>query len=129
LAQHQSDDDGASLWKNTSFRRRVREIEIASMALHWTEQRLVYSLPVGQNIGDATASLMKLAWSETSQKVTELALDAIGPYGAVQQNDESPVGGEAAATPLARYLTERVNTIAGGSSEIQRNIIARFLGV
>ena len=38
---------------------------------------------------------------------------------------EEPIGPDYARTPVARYLNGRAATIFGGSSEIQRNILAR----
>jgi len=38
-----------------------------------------------------------------------------------------PVGPEAAITLVPMYLSNRMKTIAGGSAEIQRNIIAKAI--
>jgi acyl-CoA dehydrogenase len=40
--------------------------------------------------------------------------------------NESPVGPAYGATIAARYLNTRASTIYGGSSEVQRNILARL---
>ena len=68
-------------------------------------------------------SMLKLAWSDLGKRVLRLALDVIGP-AALDQSD--PVGGKWAK----RYLTAFSYSIGGGTSEIQRNIIAeRVLGL
>ena len=38
-----------------------------------------------------------------------------------------PVGPDYAAIPTAQYLNARASTIFGGSSEVQRNILARVV--
>jgi alkylation response protein AidB-like acyl-CoA dehydrogenase len=58
--------------------------------------------------------------------VFELGMELLGGYGAVV-DDKSPVDG--GRFPHGFFLSF-ANTIAGGSSEIQRNIIAqRVLGL
>jgi acyl-CoA dehydrogenase len=77
--------------------------------------------------------MLKLKGTETMQSVTELALEAIGFYAQPDQRaalgegaNESPIGPDFAATVGARYLNTRAATIYGGSSEVQRNILARL---
>jgi len=68
-------------------------------------------------------SMLKLAWSDLGKRVLRLALDVIGP-AALDQSD--PTGGKW----VKRYLTAFSYSIGGGTSEIQRNIIAeRVLGL
>ena len=71
---------------------------------------------MGEAPGNA-ASLLKLQGSELTQKLDELAIEAVGPR-------MSPVDAEADVA-MGRYLYDRSVTIFGGTSEIQRNIIAR----
>lgn len=69
-------------------------------------------------------SLDKLLWSESFQEITKLALQFYGLDAAL-----SEVEG-AAAPSVHNYLYSRGRTIAAGTSEIQRNIIAeRLLGL
>jgi len=69
-------------------------------------------------------SLDKLFWSESFQSLSKLALDFLGPNAACSENDDE-VGAD-----VHRYLYSRGRTIAAGTSEIQRNIIAeRLLGL
>ncbi|HTW35496.1 MAG TPA: acyl-CoA dehydrogenase family protein [Rhizomicrobium sp.] len=124
--------DGRALWDDESFRRRASELDIALEAVDFTERRVISQLSAGGNAGDASASMLKMKGTETMQSVTELALDAIGYYAQPDQRpslglgaNQSPVGPDYAATITARYLNTRAATIYGGSSEIQRNILAR----
>ncbi len=71
-------------------------------------------------------SYMKVATSELGKEVYELGMELQGAYGAVQD----PERGEENGRWVNMFYTNFANTIAGGSSEIQRNIIAqRVLGL
>jgi alkylation response protein AidB-like acyl-CoA dehydrogenase len=71
-------------------------------------------------------SFMKMATSETGKAVFELGMELCGPFGAVTDAEV----GEEAGRWVNMFFMSFANTIAGGSSEIQRNIIAqRILGL
>jgi acyl-CoA dehydrogenase len=132
IAQAERSDAGQSLWADPDFRARAAQIEIETLAVEYTEKRVVSALSTGAAAGDATASMLKLKGSETVQKATELTMEALGYYAMPNQRDalglhaNTPVvGPEYAATPTARHLNNRAATIFGGSSEVQRNILAR----
>lgn len=85
-------------------------------------------------VGDDLApSMLKLIGSELRQKIYELGVEALGPsclalpadLAADVQDDEGLL--ERGSHALARYLAGRASTIYSGSSEIQRNILARRL--
>jgi alkylation response protein AidB-like acyl-CoA dehydrogenase len=68
------------------------------------------------------ASVRKLFSAEHDQRVQELGLVLLGPDGAVADGD--------GATWSYGFLANRCLTIAGGTSEVQRNVIAeRLLGL
>ena len=70
-------------------------------------------------------SYMKMATSEASKAVLELAMDIQGAYGVVTNDERGDYGRWATG-----FLVNFASTIAGGSSQIQRNIIAqRVLGL
>jgi alkylation response protein AidB-like acyl-CoA dehydrogenase len=127
--------DGGVLLDAPGFRRKLIDLEVELAAVDFTERRVISSMGVGRNLGDSTASMLKLRGSETMQKASELALEALGVYCApCQENalagEGDPIGPGFAATPTAQYLNARASTIFGGASEIQRNILARtVLGV
>ena len=105
-------------------------IEIDIDALEMTELRVMSSLQTGQNPG-AVSSQLKLRWSEIEQAMTRLGVRILGPDAIVWEaarplhlNDDAVLDDLArAVTP--KYLNARAYTIFGGSSEIQREIIAR----
>ncbi len=69
-------------------------------------------------------SLDKLLWSESFQKLCSFAASLLGPKAALGELDPE-VG-----PTMHRYLYSRGRTIAAGTSEIQRSIIAeRILGL
>jgi alkylation response protein AidB-like acyl-CoA dehydrogenase len=71
-------------------------------------------------------SLLKLAQAELYQSISELGTLLLGPLGPVMDSAEHAGSGRWAQ----RYLASFAATIAGGTSEIQRNIIAeRVLGL
>ena len=63
-------------------------------------------------------SLDKLLWSESFQRLCKVAVSMVGPDAALGEHDDQ-VGAD-----LHRYLYSRGRTIAAGTSEIQRGIIA-----
>jgi alkylation response protein AidB-like acyl-CoA dehydrogenase len=77
----------------------------------------------GEPIGPKT-SLEKLFGSELSQRVRELAVDVLGPHVLVGLDDERA---EWDGRWLRFYLFSRADTIMGGTSEIQRTVIAHQL--
>ena len=116
----------------TAFRRRLAELEAEVEAMAFGEMRVISGLSTGAPVSDATASMLKLKASETMQKVTELALEGLGVYAPADQRDALGAGANAAQvgpawglTTTARYLNSRAASIYGGSSEVQRNILAR----
>jgi len=70
------------------------------------------------------SSIEKIAGSETDQRLQEVAMEILGAYGIA---DHANLEAEAI---VRDYLYSRSETIMGGTSEIQRNVIAqRILGL
>ncbi|HWA61903.1 MAG TPA: acyl-CoA dehydrogenase family protein [Caulobacteraceae bacterium] len=108
--------------------RRLAQFRIE---LETFEQLELAALPAGRpRPGDATApSMLKLIGSELHQKVAELAKDIAGPLAppALYGADLAPLGLEEPAHATAKHFAVRAATIYSGSSETQRNVIARSL--
>jgi acyl-CoA dehydrogenase len=115
-------EDGA-LWSQRDFRRRFAQISIETDTLEAGELRLVS----GQQpfLSNSASSLVKLAGTETMQRATELAVLASGASAAYQLDANSDGALDEGAISMARYLNARAATIYGGSSEVQRNILAK----
>ncbi len=111
----------------------MSEVEVDIDALEMTELRVLSALQTGQNPG-AVSSILKLRNSEIRQAVTRLGVDVIGHDGLAVEpmrplyrlNHEPPVP-EEMLTVVPEYLNGRAYTIFGGSSEIQREIIAKMV--
>ena len=125
--------NGESLLDDHTFRRKIANVEIETKTLEFTENRIKAALGSGQNPGPA-ASMTKILGTEISQKVTELAIEAASLNALVLQPEAiepgsgvDPIGPELTLTAMPRYLNTRATTIYGGSSEVQRGIIAKMV--
>jgi alkylation response protein AidB-like acyl-CoA dehydrogenase len=99
-------------------------IEVEIFRLH--NARTLTRLERGEPIG-AESSLVKLCWTEMSQKLAAEAGAILGPDALVVHGAEGALDRGRWARAM---LWSRAASIAGGSSEIQRNIIAeRILGL
>ncbi len=114
------------------FARRAAALAVRLLALEMLELRIFTARQHGGDSG-STASVLKLAATELQQAITELGLEAAGPAG-LDFVTARPLYGagapgllydEAVTVAASRYLNLRAATIYGGSSEIQREIIAR----
>ena len=68
------------------------------------------------------SSIDKIFWSEFHQRLTDTAVELMGPQGQLELR--SP-GARTDVRWIYEYLWSRAGTIYSGSSEIQRNIIAK----
>ena len=132
IARQEPGDNDDRLLDDAAFRRKTASLEIDVMAADWTDRRLNSGRVVGQSVGSAASSMKKLLGSELGQKVAELSVEALGHYAVPDQRaalgvgaNEPPIGPDYATTPVAKYLNGRASTIFGGSSEVQRNVLAR----
>ena len=118
---------GRPLAEDARFSAKIALAEIELMALDMTVMRVLSSR--GKAPGPE-ASILKIKGTELQQTITELMMEAVGPYAApfvpeaIDGNDDG--AGPAHAAPLAAtYFNWRKVTIFGGSNEIQRNIISK----
>lgn len=123
---------GRPLSEDPDFQRKMAELEIDLLALEFTELRTLASEQAGRGPGPES-SILKIAGSEIQQRLSELALEAVGYYGMPFDEDdpegsnEPPVGPDHADGAAPRYFNMRKTSIYGGSNEIQRNIIAKMV--
>ena len=107
------------------FRRRFSELEVRLIALEANASRFIARAQAGHPIG-ADVSMLKMRGSQLIQLWEELTVDAIGsaalPLDSVDMADSQ---NEITATASSRRFLSRGYTIAGGSSEIQHNILAK----
>ena len=124
--------DGVALSEQPQFRERVAILEMELKALELTNMRVVDAFNKRQGQAqDPKSSILKLKGAELQQLTQELLMDVAGPLGLPMQTDyvlaqdTDTVGPPWAATVMPNYFFGRSTSIFGGSSEIQRNVIAK----
>jgi alkylation response protein AidB-like acyl-CoA dehydrogenase len=129
----QEQRNGRPLIEDPRFRDRIARIEIDLMALEITNLRTLAAEREGRAPGPE-ASILKIKGTEIQQGLTELMMEAAGPYALPHLPQAwgdhwlgERVGPEYAAPLAARYFNYRKVTIYGGSNEIQRNIISQHI--
>jgi len=122
--------EGGSLMEDVGFARRMSWAEVELQALEITELRTLSEVAAGGAPG-AQSSLLKLKGTDIVQRMTEFFVECAGPYAApwFPQNTvpNTTVGPQWAQAETVRYLEGRAASIAGGSDEVQRNIIAKHV--
>ncbi|WP_156726807.1 acyl-CoA dehydrogenase [Streptomyces apocyni] len=104
-----------------AYRARIGALAAEAHALACIGLRTTLRQVAGAEPG-AGASVRKLVQTPHQQKVAELALELLGPAGAVREG-----AGERA---LHGFLMSRCLTIAGGTTQVQLNVVAeRLLGL
>jgi acyl-CoA dehydrogenase len=126
-------DEGKRLIEDAGFATKLAEAEVLADAIEMTEHRVMSALANGGNAGPQS-SVLKMQGTEAMQRLDELAVEAVGLYGIIEQpgarvpgSNVAPVGPEHSLYAMPRYLNDRAASIYGGSNEIQRNIIARLV--
>jgi alkylation response protein AidB-like acyl-CoA dehydrogenase len=116
--------------KEPALERRIVELELRLLALESVSYQALSDMEHGAETG-AEASLLKIRASQMYQDILEATVDALGHAGIAYDPDTlhgegpPPLGPEDAGGILRYHLYNRAATIYGGSTEIQRNIIAK----
>ena len=109
--------------------RRLLHAEAEIQGIRALGHRALEDMLANRPLGTAS-SVIKLMTSNLMQTLDEIGLDAVGRRVASRFR---PVGGEAANAEepgvewLHNFLHGRARTIYGGSSEVQKNVLARTL--
>lgn len=112
--------------EDPAVRQRLAALYVRLCALRYMGYRSV-SETAATGVPGPTGSMERLWWSELNQDLQATALWLLGPHG--QLLGGSPEAVEDGAWQRA-FLRSRSDTIAAGTAEIQRNIIAqRVLGL
>jgi alkylation response protein AidB-like acyl-CoA dehydrogenase len=122
--------DGGSLMDDAGFAARLGWAEVELQALAMTELRTLSEVEAGGAPG-AQSSMLKLKGTDIVQRVTEFFVECAGPYAAPwfpeTAGQRQTIGPDWAQPEVTRYLEARAASIAGGSDEVQRNIIAKHV--
>jgi alkylation response protein AidB-like acyl-CoA dehydrogenase len=118
--------NGKSAWDDSSVRQKISGFAGEALALKYTGfrqlTRRLKGLPPGPE-----GSVLKLGTSELNLKMNKFAMELLGPYA--QLEFKAPYAVDRGIWSY-RMLASRALTIAGGTSEIQHNIIGeRVLGL
>jgi len=126
-------EGGRPLSEDPAFKRRVAELEVG---LAGVKALMADQLAAEREQGGAPtmmgAAALKLRGTELQQGILQGLVDVLGRHGMVYQTDAlapgwngEPIGPEGSAALVYEHLYRRAATIYGGSSEIQKNIIAK----
>ena len=113
----------------SALQRRLSELDIRLRALDASALRLLLEADRGGVVG-AEPSMLKLLGSQLVQDMDCLAMDAIGYYAmpvdsTMRGDDATAIGPDYCDMLASGLFHHRGFTIAGGSSEVQHNIIAK----
>jgi alkylation response protein AidB-like acyl-CoA dehydrogenase len=117
---------GRALAKDPVMRQKLAQLWIDTECLKYTGARAITKLLRGELPGPE-ASTGKMVWVETHQRLQELAMEILGPYATLSRGSDVAVDG---GVWQYSFLRSRANSIEGGTTEIQKNIIGeRVLGL
>ena len=124
---------GRTLLDEPAFKRRLDETAVQLQAIQFTELRIMAALSKGESPGPES-SILKKCGADIGQRLTELAVEALAYYIAPDQQESiapgqnlHPVGPRGGVNAFARYFNRRADSIAGGSNEVQKNIVAKLV--
>jgi alkylation response protein AidB-like acyl-CoA dehydrogenase len=113
-------------WRESHIRQQLAQLAIETKALQVTRLRGLTRRLRGEPPGPE-GSILKLFGSELAGRIADFSGALLGPYATLDTPTEAVPD---APRWLHRVLGARQYTIAGGTSEIQRNIIGeRVLGL
>jgi alkylation response protein AidB-like acyl-CoA dehydrogenase len=125
-------EGGKSLADDPVFQRRLAELEVglATVKALMADQLAAARLNGAPSLMGAAA--LKLRGTELQQAILQTGLDVLGRHGMVYQHEAlhagwngEMIGPESSADVIYEHLYRRAATIYGGSSEVQKNIIAK----
>ena len=112
--------------------RKIAALEIECEAIEASEQRVLVQLSAGESPG-SVSSVLNAVSSETLQRADLLGVEIAAYYalpyqpGAVEIDGDPSIGPDLMLPVVPSFLNNRMRTIAGGSAEIQRNIVAKTI--
>ncbi|PJK29363.1 acyl-CoA dehydrogenase family protein [Minwuia thermotolerans] len=123
--------EGRPLLEDPDFALTIADLESRLKALEMTSLRILAEADAGGRVG-AEPSMTKLLGSHMVQDLDEVLYRAIGYYGAPDHSgflfrgeNQLPVGPDYAVGITSGQLHHRGFTIAGGTSEVQRGVLAK----
>jgi hypothetical protein len=114
--------DGVPLRQDPVIRQRLAQLATQLEVARVMGLKFVFEAGKGGAAPTAEASEYKLFATELSKRLANAAMDIAGPGSQLRvKTEEAPMAGRSEST----YRYTVIDTIGGGASEIQKNIIAR----
>jgi alkylation response protein AidB-like acyl-CoA dehydrogenase len=111
--------------RDPRVRQRIADLAIKGAIMRYAGMRSLTD-SLRDRMNPHLSAAMKLMGTSLVQEFSETAMEILGPYATLMHDERAPFGGRWAR----QYLYDRSMTIAGGTSEVQRNIVAqRVLGM
>jgi acyl-CoA dehydrogenase len=116
-AAHRSGEvDGEGRIADPILRAETAKLTIDALAFEATLRRVKDEADSGEGVG-ARASMLKYVGTELNKRRNVLNMSALGSDGLLWEGDDG--------APARDWLRSRANSIEGGTSEIQLNILAK----
>jgi alkylation response protein AidB-like acyl-CoA dehydrogenase len=127
---------GSALLDDPVFAARLSAVELDLDALEWSVLRVLCEAP-SVHPPAALASVLKIRGSEIQQRIAELGVEALACRGlrryrheeAFAAPSDDPLWPDDIPGMAADLLYLRACTVFGGSKEIQKNLVAKALGL
>jgi alkylation response protein AidB-like acyl-CoA dehydrogenase len=118
--------NGVPVTGDPVMRQKLAQLWIDTEVFKYTGARAITKLLKGELPGPE-ASAGKMMWVEGHQRLQELAMEIQGPYSQLTKGSPWAI---AEGLWQHTFLRSRANSIEGGTTEIQRNVIGeRVLGL
>jgi acyl-CoA dehydrogenase len=126
-------DGERPLFERTSFALRLARLEAETNAVVMMVQRVAALEQDHSSAAHAMGSILKVRATELQQQLSAFLVESLGDHGAIAY--PGPQEKSAAALPMQEHgrglanemFFRRASTIYGGTSEVQRGIVARAL--
>ena len=113
--------------------RKLDETRVRIEAIQYTEFRIMAAISKGGSPGPES-SMMKTMGAEMGQYLSELMVEVMAFYASPHQPEAREVGRnvpiigpDEGVTAFPRYFNLRASSIAGGTNEVQKNIMAKLV--
>jgi alkylation response protein AidB-like acyl-CoA dehydrogenase len=124
---------GKPLIEDPLFRAKVAQIEIDLLSLEYSVMRMIDLMATDDPATERLGPILKIRGSELRQRVSELLMQSLGerglafyppPFTSYSTPHLMPPNPEYAAGVTGMFMFRRSTSIAAGSNEIQRNVLA-----
>jgi alkylation response protein AidB-like acyl-CoA dehydrogenase len=116
-------------WAEPDLRQRLMQVYSEERIRAWTNQRVRATVKAGGHPGPA-ASVGKIHQGELNQRIQLLATDLLGADAIAWPVGDTDTWAASMPFEVRGMLRSRANTIEGGTSEVNRNIVGeKVLGL